>query len=706
MADKTPLTKSIPGETLEAMRERFVQTIMKDAEIMSEQRDQANRDMRFINVPGAMYEGTFGEELNENRAKPELDLISRQKNRFVGQQIQNRVAVEFKPDDDLTSDDDANLITGMYRSDFDQNSGLEATIAAIDEMATCGYGLIRLKAIFENNNDESLEQRIAWEPVPNAYNSGIWDAASLRMDKRDAMHFTMLKLFTEDSFELHYPDKDPVSAYVPENRMEQNFPLGGQAKIWIANFYEIRRMKEFQHRYFNKTTGELEFYMDDDHKKVESVLTADTNLRKVGKKKIINQSVWHSIFSGSEFLQEPTRIAGEFIPYIPFFGFWGYVDGEERYHGLVRKLVDWQLSFNAVIGKIEEDIFSGGPPTPIFGPGQLDGPGIRDQWANRNNLSTLECDSIEGENGEQIYGPAGGYTPAVQIDPGAGLLLEFIPAQIREQTGSATQENIDRNESGKARLARFKREDENTLILSQRIAQAVEWSGTVYLSMANEIYNSPRTVRVLSEDGTEGRKRLFRFAVDEETGEAGETNRLSGKKFRAKSAVSIPYESQVDQAMDDIQKQIEVLAQVPGNEARIKMLSNEMILLSRGLGMDATKKQVRREMLAEGLIEPETEEDEAFMAQLQQQQQQEDPNQALVQAAAQQQEAEARNLDAGAAQKIEDAQLKAAQKLKVLAEIPRDDFTAQSNAENTRIKTLSDIRNQVFQNVSKLPLGG
>ncbi len=47
-----------------------------------------------------------------------------------------------------------------------------------------------------------------------------------------------------------------------------------------------------------------------------------------------------SIFNGNEYMQEPKRIAGKWIPIVPVYAYRTYVDGNECYWGLVRKLMD------------------------------------------------------------------------------------------------------------------------------------------------------------------------------------------------------------------------------------------------------------------------------------------------------------------------------------------------------------------------------
>ena len=118
---------------------RFKLDIVRDADVTDEQRDQANEDMRFVNVVGGMWEGFLTNDFTEDRVKMEFDLVSDFLQTFLGKWALSPVAVEYKPDDSKTSDDDAELLNGIYRADFRNNSGDIATDLAVDE-ASIGFG--------------------------------------------------------------------------------------------------------------------------------------------------------------------------------------------------------------------------------------------------------------------------------------------------------------------------------------------------------------------------------------------------------------------------------------------------------------------------------------------------------------------------------------------------------------------------------------
>jgi len=402
MPDKTA-TKNI-GEDSATKLDRFKLDISRDADNLSEQRDKANEDMRFINVDGAMW-ADFQEDSFFDRVKLEFDIVSNFINRFLGEWNQNRVGVEYKPDDSKTSDEDAELLNGIYRADFRQFSGRMAVDNAVDEAATCGYGCFKLGTFFEDKEDpENDLQRIEWRPIANAFNSVFWDNSAERIDKRDARHCTVLKQFTSDSFEVEFPGHEPSSAYVPDTRRFQNLNSSNLQAIYVATRYEVVKKKESLFIYNNLITGEVETYNKEDHKLIEDELKGSEFHQFVRERTIIRQHVEKSVFSGEEFLEKPKRIAGKWIPIIAVYGYRAYTDGVEWYRGLVRKLKDAARLFNMQLSQLAENSASSGQEVPVFDPDQIEG--LEGVWADRNNKPYMLARALRDSDGKIMqHGP-------------------------------------------------------------------------------------------------------------------------------------------------------------------------------------------------------------------------------------------------------------------------------------------------------------
>ena len=181
--------------------EKLKADIVTDANATTSQRDKSNEDLRFVHVQGGMWEDFLDDQFTENRVKLELDLISKPLWSFIGEWTIQRIGVEFKPNDTVTTRNDSDLLNGIYRSDFRQNSGKMAIDNAVIEAATCGYSCFKIATMFVDDEDpENEDMSIEWRPIYNAYNTVFWDVASQRVDKKDARHCTELAQYTRESF--------------------------------------------------------------------------------------------------------------------------------------------------------------------------------------------------------------------------------------------------------------------------------------------------------------------------------------------------------------------------------------------------------------------------------------------------------------------------------------------------------------------------
>src|SRR5687768_3300554 len=97
--------------------ETYKQEFYQDFSATEEQRDKSNEELRFAMVAGGQWEG-FLEADFANRAKIELDQTADYLYRTYSQWTENRIGVSYSPDDDASTDDDAELLDGLFRRDM------------------------------------------------------------------------------------------------------------------------------------------------------------------------------------------------------------------------------------------------------------------------------------------------------------------------------------------------------------------------------------------------------------------------------------------------------------------------------------------------------------------------------------------------------------------------------------------------------------
>lgn len=685
---------SAPPDELESEQlERFKLDITKDADVVDEQRYSANEDMRFVNVDGGMWEGFLNNSQDmPDRVRLELDTVSNPLQRFIGEWNLNRIGVDYKPIAGTATDEDAELLDGIYRANFRDHSGGLSTDNAVKEVATCGYGAFKLATEFDDEGDpENENQHIVWRPIHNAYNAVYWEQAAQRIDKRDARYCTVLAEFSRESFERAFPGKDATSAYVPTTFAYESVNSRQRQIIYVATRYEIVKKKETVFVYNNLATETVEVYNKDDHELVKDELRADEARQFRRERMVVTPKVMKTVFSGTDILKPTRRIAGRFIPIVPIYGYHAFVDGTERYRGIVRKLKDAARLFNMQMSQLAENAASAGQEVPIFTREQVQSPDIAQLWADKNNKPYLVVDPVTDQDGNAVAAGPIGYSKPQQLDESTTTLLGIVPNFIKDVSGFEAGEAIKKETSGKALRAIMKRENMNTQVINDNIANAIEWSGEIFQAMAAEIYTTQRIVKVLGRDGTDSDVALQEIVTDEETGTLVLANDLRGKKFKSYSDVGPQYDSMREETVEDLKGMLEILPTVQGGERYVPVLLSVLMNNINGVGLEPIKDFNRQIMLTQGLVEPETPEEEQMLAQMRDQAQQPNEQTKLIAAATKQQEAEARSLDAGSIQKVADANKKDAETVKTLSEVGVDRSKAETDAAKARSNAQQNI---------------
>lgn len=662
--------------------EDFKVELKEDACDLEDQTDRAEEAVRFVDEPGGQWESFLTDEF-KNRSQLQFDLTSGYINRFLGEWNTNRVGVEFKADGSSTSDDDADFLNGIYRADFRQNFGKQATDNAVNEVVKCGAGAFKMITSFEDEEDPTNElQRIGFEMIVSAYNHVIWDRSARTPDKRKAKHVTELVLMDKKALLADNPGIGTADAYRPESRAW--FDIKNDRSVFVANRYEIEAKKERFFVYHNLTLGQVEAYTKEQHDKLKSKFSEDPLMEFSRERMLTRQRVYLSQFTGDDYVKERELVAGKHLPIIQMYGYYSMGTAVERYRGLVEKRMDAQRVFNMQMSQMAENAASSGQDVPIFEPTQMKAQAIKDQWADRNNKAYMLAESIKDKSGNRIHHGPVGYVKPPMLDQNMSTLIGLTSQYIRETTGGMPQETLDPDASGKALNAMIKLVNLDTQPVQENVGASFAWSGVVYQAMANDVYDTPRAMNTISEDNTEGTVNLFEVTMGEK-GNFTQKNRLQGKRFKVYPDIGPQYETQEEQEVEDLKGVAELVKGTGAEGEFMPVILASLFQKSRGSMSKALKRKARQMLLAQGLVDPESDEDKEYVAQLQENAQGQ-PNDELMQAAAEQQRAEARNLDASSVEKTASASLKAAQTEKTLSEIETD-----------RIKTIAEIRREAFK---------
>lgn len=627
-----------------------------------EEREQCLQDRRFYSIAGAQWEGQLSEQF-ENRPKFEVNKVHLAVIRIINEYRNNRITADFVPkaggDDEL-----ADMCDGLFRADEVDSGAEEAYDNAFEEAVGGGFGAVRLRAVYEDDEDPEDElQRIRIEPIYDADACVFFDIDARRQDKADAKYAFLLSFMTAESYKAAWND-DPASW--PKEIGFAEFDWFQEDQVVVAEYYVVEAASD-ESRLFKAATG-------DERRMLKSELEADAELSgelaATGytedlsrRKRIKTRRVHKYIMSGGGVLEDCGYVAGKHIPVVPAYGKRWMVDGIERCMGHVRLAKDPQRLLNMQLSTIGELSASSGTEKPIFTPEQVAGHQVMWSEDNIKNYPYLLVNPVTDLQGNPMPAAPIGYTKPPSIPPARAAILEIAERGLQDILGN--QQGADKmvsNISGEAVEMIQDRMDMQTFIYVSNFAKCVRRVGEVWLSMARELYvEEGREMKTVGHSDELSAVTLGEPGKDPKTGALISKNDLSRAKFDVSVDVG-PSSSSRRKAT--VRSLVKMMQAAPDPETQ-KVLSSMVMMNIEGEGIQEAREYFRKQLVQLGVLEP-TEEEAAAMAEATSAP---DPNAILAGAMAEEAQAKAAKARAETEETAADTEKTRAETLKILAEL-------------------------------------
>ena len=652
---------------------------------LKEEREMCLEDRRFYSIAGAQWEGALGEQF-ENRPKYEFNKIHLSVIRIINEYRNNRISVDFVSKDGKT-DDLADTCDGRYRADEQDSCAQEAYDNAFEEAVAGGIGAWRLKACYEDEEDDENEyQRIVFEPIYDADSSVFFDLNSKRQDKADAKYGYIIKSIPYDTYVEEYDD-DPASW--PKEIESVEFDWYTADVVYLAEYYEIEPQQKTVEVWESLGGEETRYTKDDfeDDPNLFEMLTA-TGSHKEREKTVTVNRCHKYLLNGNKIIEDCGYVAGSCIPIVPMYGKRWFVDNVERCMGHVRLAKDAQRLKNMQLSKLGEISALSSVEKPILTPEQVAGHELR--WAEDNikNYPFLLVNPITDMNGNiQPAGPLS-YTKSPNIPPAMAALLQITEQDMQDLLGNQqAAEELQPNVSGKAIELIQNKLDMQTFIYMSNMAKAVKRSGEIWLSMAKEIYvEDDRDLKVMTQQKDIESIRLMEPVINEDSGSVEYANDFSKAKFDLYVSVGPSTDSKRAATVRALTGMLQ-MATDPADQAVITAMT---MMNMEGEGIDDIRKFYRKKLLGMGAIEPTKEEAEEMAAAAAQRQQQPDPQQTYLQALSTESMAKAQKATADTMLTAAKTEQTKAETAATMAEMD----TKDQRATVETIKDLTELQNQ------------
>ncbi|WP_347270360.1 portal protein [Rhizorhabdus histidinilytica] len=583
-------------------------------------RAQSLAARRFVSIPGAMWEGWFGNYWGES-IKLEIPLVKRGLQKIERDYRANRLTVNFRAASGDASPETATTLDGIYRADNYHFKAQQARDNAFCEALRGGFGAYRLVNEWADPYDKDSDaQRInPAMTIVDADQSVFFDGNSKLYDKSDAMFAFVLTAMSPQAYHAKFGE-DKSSTW-DNDLVKPYYDWYTPTIIRVCEYYEVEDQDDTLLIFTQALSGEEERWFKDqiDDQDIADKQALGWSMRK---RTVKRRRVHKWVMSGNEILEDQGFIAGSCIPIVPVYGTREYVDNMERFTGYVQDRMDSQRNYNARVSKLAETDALAPREVPIFAAQQVP-PHIAEQWAlqniERHPYAVVEP-LIDPTSGQIVSaGPIGKVEPP-QLPPVTAALLQEARAVLQEDDQDGADE-VKANTSAEAMDLAATRIDAKSGIYIDNMRQSVQREGEIYLSMCADVYFEPgREVDVIDEEDQDGTATLMDEKV--ENGVWKVHNDFAKGRYKVISDVTEATSTRRDKTVRAALNGAEVAAKLGDQQAGQVCLAVAFMNMD-GEGMDVMQKFGRQQLVNAGLVEPN--EQEIAEAQAAAAQQQPDP---------------------------------------------------------------------------------
>lgn len=641
-------------------------------------------DDQLLNTVPLQYRGQF-------------DILRKAGRKILSDLRANPVQPDFKPKDEARTDD-AEILDGIYRAEDRRLSSQEAYDYAAQDAVVCGFGAWELFTEYVSNRAGDLMQVIKREYISEANNTVFWGPNARKLDKSDATECHILKAYSTDGYKdlvKELTGEEDVKI-VPSNFASPEtsyvFPwLEGDSKIYVCTSYIRKRVDDVVLTMTDPFGETMRLRKSDLEDVMDELIEGGFEI--TDEKKIKRWEVRKYIASGERILngEDGEVIAGEHIPVVPVYGERAIVEGEETYEGITRLAKDPQRLRNFQLSYLQDIVSRSPRPKPIFTPEQVAGFEFMYEDAGADNNYPYYLNNRLAKDGTPLpVGPIA-TMPEQQVPNALIASIELSRQAVEDVANPGVPQNIaDPDLSGKAVLALQSSIDQQSYIYQHNFKFAKRRDAEIFASMAVEILDTPRKVTIETPDGNRQQVEIMQTVIDRQTGEPTVLNDLTNMEFDVYAEIGQSYQSQKEQTRERLLAMYEAL---DPNDPMRKVLMLTLLENVDGINLKHVRDMARKQLIMDGVKEPETEEELLMVQQMQQQPAQ--PDAALVLANAEQTKADAAMMDVQLkTQKM--ANEAAIQNTKVQI----DAFNAETGRIDTQVKaakTDADIRNMQFK---------
>ena len=492
--------------------------------------------LKFARLGEQWDEKVKNDRMREGRPVLTINKLPAFARQVVNEARLNKPSIKIHPADDKADVKTAEVMNGLIRNIEYTSNAEVAYDTGLEYAVYCGMGFFRIDVEYSAFN--SFEQELTIERITNPL-SVYPDIDSTAADASDWNRAWVTEMQSRDSFELDYPDADPVSF---AGDFDANWVTKDEVRVaerWVKNQEDEDLLM------LNDGNVVLQSEFEPHKEMLEAMGVGVVNSRVTQVAKITKY-----LMSGAEIL-DTVEYPGRYIPIVPVYGEEFTVEGRRYFTSMFYHAKDSQRMFNYWRTNATEMVALA-PKTPYIGP---KGAFVTDakNWATANTDSHpyLEYD---GETAPQRQQMAQIPVGALQEASSADQDMKSIIGMFDPSLGDRGQSNI----SGKA-IHEWKVEsDTSNFHFLDNLSRSMRYAGRVLLDLIPHVYNEERIIRIMGADGEPKN-----VPIGQEYQEAGESriNDFSAGKYDLTVQTGPSFTTRRQEALSTMQSMV---AAAPG----------------------------------------------------------------------------------------------------------------------------------------------
>ena len=408
----------------------------------------------------------------------------------------NKPSIKIHPTGGEATAEAADIFEGVIRHIEYQSNAADAYTKGNEYQVKAGMGYWRVVTAYasEEVSPEAFDQEIFIRPIKDPLNVYI-DNDIQEADGSDARFGFIFDNVPIEEFNKKYPKfKDPPTT---PNLGESSNNWVTTDHVRVAEYYRKVERKKVIVAFQDPTTGEMQVLPKKDIPK--ELLTPLLEQPTTKTREITEPEIEWYLIVGNE-IADRSIWPGKYVPIVRVIGEESIVDGQLDRKGHTRSMLDPQRIYNYWTSAAVEFVALQGKQPFIAAAAAIEGYETYWETANRVNYSILPYKNKD-DDGNDIPAPqrdappqmAPAYITGMQVSANEMMMVSGQYQAVMGEPGNET--------SGRAINQRQRQGETATYHFIDNLSKAVRFTGKILLDLIPKIYDTPRVIRIMAENG-------------------------------------------------------------------------------------------------------------------------------------------------------------------------------------------------------------